>query len=151
METLPSQEGRQGRPLKFQTPRLLERKCKRYFAECDKKGLPYTISGLALYLDTSRGVLLTYENEETASTLTDYEKIKYSSILKRARTRIEAYAEAKLFGTAQCIGSIFWLKNNAGYTDRTETEIKGAVLPFQINIVKREAREIRAREAENDE
>ncbi len=46
-----------GRPLKFQTVEELQAAIDGFFKECDQKQKPYTITGLALALDTSRKLL----------------------------------------------------------------------------------------------
>ena len=73
---------------------------------------PYTITGLALALGTTRRTLLDYEeiNDE------------FSHTIKAAKTRIENFNEQMLFGSSPT-GIIFNLKNNYGWKDKTETDI----------------------------
>ena len=76
---------------------------------------PFTVTGLALALDTTRETLLDYEkNPENAD---------YSDTIKRAKQRIHNYAEEFLFNGKNVTGAIFNLKNNWGYVDRTETDV----------------------------
>ncbi len=111
-----------GRPLKFQTVEELQQAIDSYF-EAMKEVLytnadgvpvyePLTITGLALALDTSRKVLMEYE-----------EKDEFSNTIKKAKTRIENYAEKRIFGNAPT-GAIFALKNY-GWRDKIENELYG--------------------------
>ena len=76
---------------------------------------PFTVTGLALALDTCREVLLNYEKNP--------ENDQFSDTIKRAKQRIHNYAEEFLFNGKNATGAIFNLKNNWGYVDRTETDI----------------------------
>ena len=147
-----------GRPLKFQSVEELQQKIDAYFADCDphvkdvtewvqardpkgqlkkdRHGLnylvevhhkimteqkPYTITGLALALDTSRETLLEYE-----------ERPEFVDTIKKAKVKCEAYAETLLFSTTPT-GTIFNLKNNYGWKDKTENEITnpdGSLSPY---------------------
>ncbi len=127
-----------GRPLKFKTVRQLQKKIDEYFASCwsqkmdmfgnpvfrkDKSGKktndpviiqhkPYTITGLAVYLDTFRDVLLDYQGKKD-----------YSNAIKRAKERCQSYAEESLFIGKNPTGVIFNLKNNySGWKDKTEVD-----------------------------
>lgn len=76
---------------------------------------PLTITGLAVALDTSRDVLLDYENKP--------ENAQFSNTIKRAKNIIHTYAEEYLFEGKNQTGAIFNLKNNYGWVDRTETDL----------------------------
>jgi len=112
-----------GRPLKFKTPEELQEKIDAYFAttgrQVDKDGNEYfepiTITGLALALDTSRKVLVEYE-----------EKDEFSNAIKRAKLRCENFAEKMLYSGKSPAGSIFALKN-FNWTDKTITEHAGTI------------------------
>lgn len=136
-----------GRPLKFKTVEELQQKIDAYFNLCDphledvtewveardKKGkllkddnglnylievnhkvmtkqIPYTITGLSLALDTSRETLLDYKERE-----------EFSDSIKKAKLRCEHYNEQMLFSTTPT-GTIFNLKNNYGWKDKTEVD-----------------------------
>ncbi len=111
-----------GRPLKFQSVKELQQKIDEYFRQCllnkqiDTNGIshhePFTITGLALALDTTRKTLMEYE-----------EKDEFSNAIKLAKTKVEAYAERKLF-TGSATGPIFALKNY-GWKDTSQQEISG--------------------------
>lgn len=151
-----------GRPLKFKSVKELQEKIDAYFAECDphvieseawevardrdgkkKKDehgydklelitrkrmteqIPYTVTGLALALDTSRETLINYEEKE-----------EFFDTIKRAKEKIQNYLELNL-NSPSPTGTIFNLKNNYGWKDKTETDItsggeklKGATIEF---------------------
>jgi len=137
-----------GRPLKFKTVEELQEKIDAYFAACDphtedvtewvnardtsgqlkkdENGLnylvevshkimteqiPYTVTGLALALDTSRETLINYED-----------RVEYFDTIKVAKERIQNYLELNL-NSPSPTGTIFNLKNNYGWKDKTESEI----------------------------
>lgn len=72
---------------------------------------PYTITGLAMALDTTRDLLVDYE-----------EKDQFSDTIKRAKMKCQNYAEQSLFSTTPT-GPIFNLKNNYGWKDKTEQDV----------------------------
>ena len=96
-----SDKNKGGRPLKFKTVEEMKEKIDAYFEECIESGRPFTITGLALALDTTRDLLLDYQ-----------EKDEYSDTIKKAKLRCENYAEEFLFKGKNVVGSIFNLKNN---------------------------------------
>ena len=99
-----------GRPLLFKTVKELEKKIDAYFDE--EKNRPYTITGLAVWLDCDRKTLTNYE-----------EKDKFFPTIKRAKTRIEAEIEkGALLGFYNVTFSIFNMKNNFGWQDKQEID-----------------------------
>lgn len=103
-----------GRPPKWTTPEELQKDIDKYFEECKKTGEPLTITGLAIALDTYRDVLLDYQ-----------EKDEFSNTIKKAKQRIENFAEKKLYDKdVPTSGVIFNLKNNYGWVDKQEVESK---------------------------
>lgn len=100
-----------GRPLKFKSVEELQDKIDKYFTMCDDKDKPYTISGLAVALDTSRQTLINYEDKE-----------QYFDTIKRAKQKIEAYAEELLCKGGNAAGVIFSLKNNYKWVDKQEIQ-----------------------------
>lgn len=97
------------KPLKFKSVEELQEKIDKYFIECDSKDEPYTITGLALALDTSRQCLINYENKED-----------YFDTIKKAKLKVESYAEKQLFKGGNTAGVIFSLKNNYNWVDKQE-------------------------------
>ncbi len=104
-----------GRPLKFESVEDLESKIKAYFTECDTVEEPYTITGLAVALDTSRQTLCEYE-----------ERPEFVDTIKRAKDKCEKQIEVMaLKGKYNSVFSIFNLKNNYGWKDKQESEVYG--------------------------
>ena len=130
-----------GRPLKFESVEKLQALIDAYFTKCDEgeaievydkkkqevvkyyQRIPYTITGLALALDTTRRTLLDYgEREEFAHTI------------KRSKLICENYAELLLLsGNINAAGPIFALKNY-DWSDKSEvalTERRLVLLPHE--------------------
>ena len=135
----------QGGGRKFLTPEHLQCMVDEYFESCngpvfDKYGQlvydrngnvvknqvrPYTVSGLALYLQISTVTLKKYREgmidsildemkAETSDTLT------FSRVILRARQKIEAYAECRLYDHDGQKGAQFVLDNVYGWVSRKE-------------------------------
>jgi hypothetical protein len=113
-----------GRPKSFNSPEELESKIEEYFQYCDSKKemvtndkgqikvivKPYTVTGLAAYLDVNKDTINEYAK-----------KPDYSVIIKNAKAKIEAYIEeGAINGTLQPIFSMFSLKNHFGWVDKHE-------------------------------
>lgn len=106
----------EGRPPKFKSVEELQTKIDNYFDHCDKKNKPYTITGMAVFLDTSRETLLAYRG-----------KPKFSDTIKSAKRRVEAYAEEQLYKGKNVAGVIFSMVNNFSEWKNTQrSEITGA-------------------------
>ena len=97
-----------GRPLKYTVKKLIEL-IDFYFNNTPKD--EWTITGLALALDTSRKVLCEYEDKRK----------EFSNTIKRAKLKVENSYELDLkkYGRS---GTIFALKN-FDWKDKTETDI----------------------------
>ena len=136
-----------GRPLKFKNAKELQKKIIDYFDSCwtqkldmfgnkifaKEKGSkekqpvmiqfrPYTITGLAVALDTYRDVLIDYE--------TKYSKLydpAFSNTIKRAKEMCHQYAEESLFVGKNPTGAIFNLKNNYSWEEKNKTEHSGSL------------------------
>lgn len=101
-----------GRPLKFKSVEELDTKIAEYFAYCDEQKKPYTVTGLAIYLDTSRETISEY-----------YERPEFVDIIRKAKDKCEGYlVENALQGKNNPVFSIFVLKNSYGYKDKTELD-----------------------------
>jgi hypothetical protein len=114
-----------GRPRKYPKLEDMQKKINEYFNYCDSKkeviatdnstkviAKPYTVTGLCLFLDITRDTLLEYEKLEG-----------FSDTIKKAKNKIENYVEENsLVGKLNPTVSIFNLKNNFGWKDRTEVE-----------------------------
>ena len=110
-------EQKVGQPRKFKSAKELQEKIDQYFVACDETKKPYTITGLALALDTNRQTLINYQSVEGFE--------EYVDTIKKAKLRVETYAENRLYSGQQVAGVIFSLKNNFGWKDKTETELTG--------------------------
>lgn len=82
---------------------------------------PFTITGLALALDTSRETLLDYEDRP-----------EFSDTIKRAKEIIHNYVEEQLMTRAAPTGVIFNLKNNWGWKDKTEVDANNTNLNANV-------------------
>lgn len=103
-----------GRPLKYETPEDLQKAIDSFFAECTEKEEHPTITGMAYHLGfASRQALINYEEREA-----------FHDTIKKAKLRVENYLEQRLFGSAPA-GTIFNLKNNFGWKDKSEHEHSG--------------------------
>lgn len=98
----------EGRPLKFQSLEELQQKIDSYFTDTPKD--EWTITGLALALDTYRQTLLNYE-----------EKDEFMDAIKKAKQIVENGYEIDLKKSGRA-GTIFALKN-FDWKDKTEQEI----------------------------
>lgn len=141
------------RPIKFPSISKLQRKISAYFRSCFdyqrdmwgnrivdkshpkhskanpvyvmKQVKPFTVSGLAVFLDTDRATLVRYEKGQfLPENMNDELKQEYYNTIKRAKEQIRAYAEEQLFRPGSATGAIFWLKNNSpdDWKDRHEID-----------------------------
>ena len=113
-----------GRPLMFKSVEELQDKIDKYFLDCDQLEKPYTITGLALALDTDRHTLISYQNKE-----------EFSHTIKNAKLKIENYSVEQLYRKAgQVAGIIFNLKNNFGWKDENITKISTTDEKVQMKL-----------------
>ncbi len=126
---------KRGRPPKYGTPEEMQRLIDLYFLACKTHqtgdieplgDLPEedlliineiddtfpTITGLALALDMTRKGLIDYENKDNP---------EFGNTIKRAKARVESFIEQRLYGP-NATGSIFNLKNNFGWQEKTEVK-----------------------------
>ncbi|MFE3973178.1 MULTISPECIES: terminase small subunit [unclassified Peribacillus] len=127
-----------GRPLKFQSVEDLQQKIDAYFDSCfeeswyrvdgewkpelDRYGevvtrriKPFTISGLAVFLETTRRTLLDYEQRND----------EYSHTIRAAKNKIESFAEESLWQPKIATGVMFNLKNNFSWEDKQNVHSTG--------------------------
>ena len=113
----------------YDDSKLMQKRIDAYFAHCDARIIniggdakgkaktrpnpePYTVEGLCDWLGfESRNALQQY-----------VKKAEFSCTIKRARLKIVADNVRRLLEGKNQTGAIFWLKNNANYRDRTESE-----------------------------
>jgi len=115
-----SEKNPEGKPLAFKTVKALEDAVEKYFKEDaymgegeDRVYAP-TMSGLALSLGVDRRTIVNYAHREA-----------YFPTIKKARARVEVYLEQRLYGN-NVTGTIFNLKNNFDWKDKTESALTGA-------------------------
>lgn len=102
------------RPKIYTSIKEMENDIEKYFVECDEKEKPYTMSGLAYSLDMDRRTLLNYSKDE-----------KFFPTIKKAREKVEQQLEENaLTGKANATFTIFNLKNNFNWQDKTEVEVR---------------------------
>jgi len=78
-----------------------------------KQVKPFTVTGLAVYLDTTRDTLIDYESGEYDNPeLTKDINSNFSDTIKKAKSIIYAYAEEQLFIGKNAAGVIFNIVNN---------------------------------------
>ena len=105
-----------GRPLKYTDVEVMKADIEEYFigdafmGEGDNRVFAPTVSGLAYHLDMSTECFRNYE-----------EKDEFFATVKRAKQRIEIALEQRLAGN-NVTGSIFNLKNNFGWKDKSEVD-----------------------------
>ncbi len=123
-----------GRPPKYNTPEEMQRIIDLYYLACrchqaddatmledlptedlliinDIVDVVPTISGLAYTLGMSTEAFRNYEQKD-----------EFLATVKKAKQRVEMSLEQRLAGNA-VTGSIFSLKNNFGWKDKTETDL----------------------------
>jgi len=105
-----------GRPLKFEKPEKLKEAIDNYFNTTPKD--EWTITGLALELDTSRKVLCEYEDDRP----------EFSNTIKRAKLKVENGYEIDLKKSGRT-GTIFALKN-FDWKDKNETDVTSGGKPL---------------------
>ena len=99
-----------GRPPKWTDPKVIEEQGMKFFAQRRKENRPLTITGLALAWDTTRDVLMDYQ-----------EKDQFSYTIKKLKAYCEDYAEEQALSGSNQAGSIFALKNY-GWKDKQEID-----------------------------
>ena len=113
-----------GRPLKFQSVSELQKKIDSYFEDRDATGKPYTITGLALWLDqTSREVIMNYQNKD-----------EYADTILRAKLRCQEFAESQIYTAKSAQGPIFALKNY-GWSDARQVDIQAANKTITVSMI----------------
>ena len=113
----------------------IENKINDYFNYCNENSKPFTMSGLALFLDCSRTTLYNYDKELVKfKDISEDDKLRILNAVKRAKRMVEAYQEEQLFIGKSPVGTIFSLKNNFNWKDSQEINSNtniSAVNPIQ--------------------
>jgi hypothetical protein len=150
-----------GRPSKYKTAKQMQKIIDEYFKSCegeilknedgeivfDKYGQPViinrkppTVTGLALALGfNSRQSLLNYQD-----------KAEFLDTITRAKSRIEEYAESRLFDKDGVNGAKFNLINNfKGWKDKQEQEVTSTNMNTDLTNMTAEERQKRIEELLN--
>lgn len=141
------EQNKGGRPPIFESPEEMKELIEEYFKQCDgvlltdeegnvltdkagnpvyTKPRPYTITGLALALGfTSRQALLNYEAKEA-----------FFDTIKKAKARVEQYAEERLFDRDGQNGARFSLSNNfKGWSEKQQIEANVNSVNINVELV----------------
>ena len=106
-----------GKPRLFQDAAKLQERIDAYFDDCRDRGAPYTITGLAVALETSRRLLLDIQKS-------DHYPNDFKEIVNLAKARVlQQTEEGMMSGSLNATGCIFTLKNNFNYVDKIEQVI----------------------------
>lgn len=99
--------------LKYKSEEELSKGIEEYFADCEKREKPYTMSGLAYWLGIDRTTLINYGKNEL-----------YSTLIKKAKERVQKQIEENAMdGTFNTTFAIFNLKANYKWDDGNKVEI----------------------------
>lgn len=96
------------------TPEELTALADEFFALCDAREKPYTVSGLCVHLGMTRQNLHVLGKKDD-----------YADCVAMMKLRIESCVEEGLLKGLNATGCIFALKNHFGWKDKTETETYG--------------------------
>jgi len=106
----------------YKTVEEMQYKIDEYFENQDLFGKPYTITGLALHLGFSgRQGLFEYKAKK-----------QFTDTIARARTKVESYAESRLFDRDGARGAEFTLRCNYKWRDTETTDDKSDGLLTEI-------------------
>ena len=154
--------GRVGRPPKYENKEEIERLVEVYFQDCegeilrddegeivfDKFGRPVvirekppTVTGLALALGFStRQALLNYQGKK-----------EFVDTITRAKSRVEAYTESRLFDRDGSNGAKFSLVNNfRGWAEHPKTELDEEEQRARIDLMRAKAQPDEKEETADD-
>lgn len=102
-----------GRPKRFKKVEELEEAINTYFQNCIDTNRPFTMTGLAMACKVDRKTLTNYGKDD-----------EFFPTVKRARQLVEMSLEERLVVRETFTpGLIFNLKNNAGWVDKSETDL----------------------------
>ena len=107
---------REGRPYKWKSVEELKPKIDEYFEITDEED--WTVTGLALHLNTTRDTIIDYQKKD-----------EFSDTIKNAKLKVEMSYE-KILKKKGHSGAIFGLKN-FGWKDKQEVETSG-----ELNITR---------------
>ena len=120
-----------GRPVKYNNCMDFEAMAELYFEECDEKGKPYTMAGLALGLELSRQGVVEYAS-----------KPEFSDAHARIKSRVEECWEGLLFSKTGARGAQFALTNHYGWRDKKELDVDMKRSELSDDELKKKAAEL---------
>lgn len=129
---------REGRPSMWETPEKLQDDINRYYKHCDECNKPYTIAGMASYLNVDRKTIYNYSYKD-----------EFIHIIKKAREKILASLEEKAITNGNA-GTIFILKQY-GYNDRQEIVSENVNVNKNIDLTQLSVEEIKKILNEDDQ
>jgi hypothetical protein len=113
-------ENKGGRRPKYTDPSLFENKVNGYFDKCDENKEPYTITGLALFLDfCDRQSLIDYANRNKFED--EITSARFAFAIKKAKMRIENFYIKRVF-SQNASGSMFLLKTLFHYREKDKAD-----------------------------
>ena len=126
-----------GRPPKYTKPEEMQKIIMEYFEECKAEGKYPTVSMMAFRLGMSRKMLLEYEksieDDYYLKQLDDSVKQGFRNTIKAAKQYIEGCYEDKLINSPNSpIGTIFTLKNNYKWVDKTEQVVENKTISIEL-------------------
>jgi hypothetical protein len=126
---------------KYENARQMEKIIDKYFKECEENNEYPCVCGLGFALGLSRQGLLNYENSllnGKLKSLDDSAKSEIVDTIKRAKSFVEYCYEQKLFANGNPAGTIFTLKNNYKWVDKSEVEQTNKTISVGIKGVTEE-------------
>ena len=125
-------------------PKQIIQACDTYFSLCKQDNQKPTMSGLAMALGTDRRTLLKWYNGES--------RVYNREIIQQYFNLLETFDELMLKdGKINPVGGLFIMKNNYGYTDKTELKISdNEISDEEIEARYREQHEIVSETNDND-
>lgn len=119
--------------LKFKSAKELQEKLKGFDSWLIEQGYPYrTLERLCEYLDCSRQTLLNYVNG-LEKTIDGEEIDKIGLAILRAKRQLLADCVDRLYDKNTERGAEFLLKNNYGYTDKTDIGLDSSGLEIRLS------------------
>lgn len=129
------------KPAKYENAKQLVKIIEKYFKECEENKECPSVTGLGFALGLSRQGLLNYENsleKGNLKSLDDSAKGEIVDTIKRAKAFVEMCYEQRLFANGNPAGTIFTLKNNYKWVDKSEVEQTNKTISVGIKGVTEE-------------
>ncbi|GKX65825.1 DNA-packaging protein [Inconstantimicrobium mannanitabidum] len=123
------------KPAKYENAKQMQKIIDKYFEECEENNEFPTVTGLAFALNMNRQDLINYENcleNGRLLSLDDSAKAEIVDAIKRAKKYIEMCYEQRLFANGNPAGTIFTLKNNYKWVDKSEVEQTNKTITVQL-------------------